>query len=84
MKLDFYNFEGFSFMLEQDKEKAILILNQIMELELPGAVRYTHYSLMVYVYHRISIVNWLKEDAQEGLEHEALTASVYHELLELV
>ena len=51
-------------MREHDKEKAILILNQIMELELSGVVRYTHYSLMVYGYHRIPIVNWLKEDAQ--------------------
>ena len=69
VELDFYNFKGFSFMREQDKEKAILILNQIMELELSGVVRYTHYSLMVYGYHRIPIVNWLKENAQEGLEH---------------
>jgi bacterioferritin len=40
-----------------------------MELELSGVVRYTHYSLMVYGYNRIPIVSWLKENAQEGLDH---------------
>lgn len=111
-------------MKELEKEKAIMILNNIMELELSGVVRYTHYSLMVYGYNRIPIVDWLKENAQEGLEHagkagemvtmlgghpslkigalletekhdigdilreslqhEAITASVYHDLLNLV
>jgi|TARA_A200000113_G_scaffold124853_2_gene112397 bacterioferritin len=111
-------------MKELEKEKAITILNNIMELELSGVVRYTHYSLMVYGYNRIPIVDWLKENAQEGLEHagkagemvtmlgghpslkigalletekhdigdilreslqhEAITASVYHDLLNLV
>ena len=56
-------------MKELEKEKAIMILNNIMELELSGVVRYTHYSLMVYGYNRIPIVDWLKENAQEGLEH---------------
>ena len=56
-------------MKELEKEKAITILNNIMELELSGVVRYTHYSLMVYGYNRIPIVDWLKENAQEGLEH---------------
>ena len=63
-------------MREQDKEKAILILNQIMELELSGVVRYTHYSLMVYGYHRIPIVNWLKENAQEPEPMYTESASV--------
>ncbi len=56
-------------MKELEKEKAITILNNIMELEVSGVVRYTHYSLMVYGYNRIPIVDWLKENAQEGLEH---------------
>jgi len=38
------------------REKAISVLNQIMELELAGVVRYTHYALMVYGYNRIPIV----------------------------
>lgn len=56
-------------MNEKDTNKAIDILNNIMELELAGVVRYTHYSLMVYGYNRIPIVGWMKSNAQEGLIH---------------
>jgi len=52
-----------------DKDKAIALLNRIMELELAGVVRYTHYSLMVYGYSRIPVVEWLKAQAEEGLVH---------------
>ncbi|MGH8252987.1 MAG: ferritin-like domain-containing protein, partial [Steroidobacteraceae bacterium] len=31
-----------------DKKKVLATLNRIMELELAGVVRYTHYALMVY------------------------------------
>ena len=48
---------------------AINMLNRIMELELAGVVRYTHYSLMVYGYSRIPIVSWLKDNADESLNH---------------
>ena len=48
---------------------AIGALNKIMELELAGVVRYTHWSLMVYGYNRIPIVAWLKSNAQESLDH---------------
>lgn len=56
-------------MQESEKEKAIEILNKIMELELAGVVRYVHYSLMVYGYNRIPIVSWLKGNADESLAH---------------
>ncbi len=56
-------------MTKQNTAKAIELLNGIMELELAGAVHYTHYSLMVFGYHRIPIVGWLKSNAQEGLAH---------------
>lgn len=52
-----------------EKDKAIATLNRIMELELAGVVRYTHYSLMVFGYNRIPIVKWLREQADEGLTH---------------
>ena len=52
-----------------DKDKAIALLNKIMELELAGVVRYTHYSLMVFGYSRIPVVEWLKKEAEEGLLH---------------
>lgn len=56
-------------MNDQDKKKAVGILNRIMELELAGVVRYTHYSLMVYGYNRLPIVSWLKGNADESLTH---------------
>lgn len=56
-------------MNDQDKTVVIQILNKIMELELAGVVRYTHYSLMVYGYNRIPIVAWLKANANESLIH---------------
>ncbi len=56
-------------MKDKDKEKAIELLNQIMELELAGVVRYSHYSLMIFGYNRIPIVSWMKGNATEGLEH---------------
>lgn len=56
-------------MEDVNKLTAIDALNRIMELELAGVVKYTHYSLMVYGYNRIPIVSWLKSNAQEGLVH---------------
>lgn len=56
-------------MNDQQKQRAVEILNKIMELELAGVVRYTHYSLMVYGYNRIPIVSWLKSNADESLIH---------------
>ncbi len=56
-------------MNDQDKTVAIQILNKIMELELAGVVRYTHYSLMVYGYNRIPIVSWMQSNANESLAH---------------
>ncbi|HIG64616.1 MAG TPA: bacterioferritin [Methyloprofundus sp.] len=56
-------------MNDTDTNKAIAILNKIMEIELAGVVRYTHYSLMVYGYNRIPIVDWMKGNANEGLSH---------------
>lgn len=53
----------------KNKKEIIQILNQIMELELAGVVRYTHYSLMVFGYNRIPIVAWMKSNAVEGLDH---------------
>ena len=56
-------------MDETKNHAAIDALNRIMELELAGVVKYTHYSLMVYGYHRIPIVSWMKGNADESLAH---------------
>ena len=52
-----------------DNKKIIDALNKILELELDGVVRYTHYSLMVYGYSRIPIISWLRDQATESLDH---------------
>lgn len=56
-------------MNDTDKQNAIQVLNKILELELAGVVRYTHYSLMVFGYNRIPIVSWLKGNADESMAH---------------
>ena len=52
-----------------DKAAAVALLNQIMEAELAGVVRYTHYSLMVFGHNRIPIVSWLRGEANTCLAH---------------
>jgi len=54
---------------EIQKPKIVELLNKIMEMELSGVVRYTHYSLMVFGYGRIPIISWLRDQAQESLDH---------------
>lgn len=56
-------------MNETSKKKAIDALNRILELEMAGAVRYSHYSLMVFGYNRIPIVSWLRGQATESMDH---------------
>jgi bacterioferritin len=56
-------------MDELKTQAAIAALNRIMELELAGVVKYTHYSLMVFGYNRIPIVSWMKGNADESLAH---------------
>ena len=56
-------------MAELDKEKAVNLLNRILEAELAGVVRYTHYSFLVFGHNRIPIVAWLREQAAELLTH---------------
>lgn len=52
-----------------DKTNVIGQLNTILELELAGVVRYTHYSFMIFGYNRIPIVEWMSEQASESLSH---------------
>ena len=52
-----------------DQAAAVKLLNQIMEAELAGVVRYTHYSLMVFGHNRIPIVSWLRNEANTCLSH---------------
>lgn len=56
-------------MRELDHKQTIDLLNSIMEFELAGVVRYTHYSLMVTGPNRIPIVDFFKMQATESLTH---------------
>ena len=55
--------------MDFDRKQVVTVLNQILEAELAGAVRYTHYSFMIYGYNRIPIVSWLREQATESMTH---------------
>lgn len=74
--------------MDMDKPKVVAMLNKILEAELAGTVRYTHYSFMVFGYNRIPIVSWLREQATESLTHaqqagEIITALGEHPSLSI-
>ncbi|MDQ6799537.1 MAG: bacterioferritin [Acidobacteriota bacterium] len=75
-------------MTDIDKPKVVGLLNKILEAELAGVVRYTHYSLMIFGYNRIPIVSWLREQATESMGHatqagEMITALGEHPSLSI-
>jgi bacterioferritin len=52
-----------------DKDQVVDVLNRLLEAELAGVVRYTHYSFLVFGFSRIPIVSWLRAQADESLLH---------------
>jgi bacterioferritin len=75
-------------MKDLDQEKTINQLRTIMEFELAGVVRYTHYALMVTGPNRIPIVDFFKAQASESLLHaqqvgEILTGLEGHPSLQI-
>jgi bacterioferritin len=52
-------------------DKVVDLLNTVLESELAGVVRYTHYSLMVFGHNRIPIIKWFRDQASESLAHAA-------------
>ena len=51
------------------QDEIIFKLNEIVEHELAGVVRYTHYSFMIFGYSRIPVVSWFRDAAAETLGH---------------
>ena len=51
------------------QDEIIFKLNEIVEHELAGVVRYTHYSFMIFGYNRIPVVSWFRSAATETLGH---------------
>lgn len=75
-------------MQDLDQETTIGILRHLMEFELAGVVRYTHYALMVTGPNRIPIVDFFKAQATESLLHaqqvgEILTGLEGHPSLQI-
>lgn len=71
-----------------DTKATLKLLSRIMEFELAGVVRYTHYSLMVTGPNRIPIVAFMKAQASESLLHaqqagELLTGLGGHPTLQI-
>src|SRR5213595_2454464 len=56
-------------MTKFDAKQVISVLNRLLEAELAGVVRYTHYSFLVFGFGRIPIVSWLRDQANESLSH---------------
>ena len=56
-------------MNDIDKQTVVGVLNRLLEAELAGVVRYTHYSFLVFGFGRIPIVSWLRTQADESLLH---------------
>ena len=59
-----------------DKQKVLETLNGILELELAGVVRYTHYSFMIFGHARIPIVAWMRKEADEAIAHSHLAGEL--------
>lgn len=55
--------------MQFNQDKAINLLQQILEFELAGVVRYTTYSLLINGHNKKEIVDFLKEQADESLFH---------------
>ena len=68
-----------------DTDKVVDVLNRLLEAELAGVVRYTHYSFLVFGFGRIPIVSWLRDQAERiaascpagrRMDHDARRLSV--------
>ena len=65
-------------MEKLDTEKTVKRLNSILEQELAGVVRYTHYALMVTGPNRLPIVEFMKAQASESLDHAQQVGALLH------
>jgi bacterioferritin len=56
-------------MSKIDQDEVVTALNRLLEAELAGVIRYTHYSFLVFGFSRIPIVSWLRDQAVESMAH---------------
>tara|TARA_Y100001968_G_C18767054_1_gene440419 strand:- start:98 stop:520 length:423 start_codon:yes stop_codon:yes gene_type:complete len=52
-----------------NKDGIIEKLSEVFVLELSGVIRYTHYSLMIFGYNRLPLIEFFKSQASESLAH---------------
>ena len=55
--------------MKLDRAEAIQVLNEIVQHELAGMVRYTQYSLMIFGHARTPIISWMLEQVTEAMTH---------------
>ena len=55
--------------VDNDSPEVLSLLEEIVEFELAGVVRFTHYALMISGPNRIPIVAFLQGQASESLAH---------------
>lgn len=58
--------------MTSQNEKVVALLNEILEMEASGVIRYLHYALMIKGPNRIPIVKWFHEQANEGYQHASI------------
>ena len=56
-------------MSKIDQDEVVAALNRLLEAELAGVIRYTHYSVLVFGFGRIPIVSWMRGQADEAMGH---------------
>ncbi len=64
-------------MAEIDKQKVLAVLNSILEHELAGVVRYTHFSFMVVGDGRLPVVSWLRAQADDSFLHDPAAGEIF-------
>lgn len=55
--------------MAKENKKIIALMNELIEMEISGVMRYLHYALMIKGPNRIPIVKWFHEQAMEGYQH---------------
>ena len=58
--------------MKKNETEILAKLNELLEFELSGITRYLHYSFMVFGPNRIPITGWLRNQAQDGMNHATL------------
>ena len=56
-------------MQDLDTDRTVAVLNSILEYELAGVVRYTHYARVITGPYRIPLLEFMQAQANESLAH---------------